>query len=175
MKADYPGEKREMTPDKVLIISLLVIAIGCFVIPMIGCSLMALKILPLSRPKALKKCSEIYNDNRELFRKAAENGDFSEVGALKEVRGITYYDDNGKTVTIGIGSFGFVAEGGEYGIYYSPNGSYIGERLCICPDEGTLSPTSDGGFEYRGEEAGDDNYYYVRPLDGNYFFYWEKW
>ena len=163
-EATEARDKKLLSGKKVLLISLIVILVGCFVIPATVVGVWFFSHRPPSRSQALKKCEKIYTANRDLFRLAAENGDYSDVEKLDEIRGIR---EDGRTVKIEVGGFGNVTEGATYGIVWTR------DEINIVPL--SYEKTEDGGYIFRSGDDGDDNYDYVRRLDDNYFFYWEKW
>ena len=154
-EAKEARDKKLMSGKKVLLISLIVILVGCFVIPATVVGVWFFSHRPPSRSQALKKCEKIYPANRDLFRLAEK---------LDGIRGIR---EDGRTVKIEVGGFGNVTEGATYGIVWAR------DEINIVPL--SYEKTEDGGYIYKSGDDGDDNYDYVRRLDDNYFFYWEKW
>ena len=157
-------EKKLMSSKRVLLISLIVILVGCFVIPATVVGVWLFSHRPPSRSQALGKCEKIYTANRDLFRRAAENGDFSDVEQLDDVKGIK---EDGRTVKIEVGGFGNVTEGANYGIVWARDETNI---VPLSYDR-----TEDGGYIYKTGDNSDDNYYYVRRLFDSFYFFWEHW
>ena len=123
-----------------------------------------------SREKTFSYVTVVFNDNKPIFEDAVRTGDFS---SLLNVEGVRSVDDPGETksngwgiITVNMGGRGFGPATGYYGIFYSPKDNMSYARLSPCPGDEYLVPTEDGGFEYKGND-----YYYVRPIEGHFYYY----
>lgn len=133
----------------------LFLALICFILIITACS------------KTATEKSEIislFQEEEEVFLKAADSGDYSAVEKLKGVQSI-YISD--KYVEISCGAAGFGSNTHYYGLFYSDDDNMYAMEIVGPEDE-----MRENGEGYLYQEEGGDNRYYVESL-GNGFYYYE--
>ncbi len=107
--------------------------------------------------------ADLYRENEEAFRKAAETGSFED---LKDIFGVSNVYVKSDCVDIYCGGTGIAPSSSYYGIFYSEADDPFALYEPVTPD----NPRPEG----RGYSFSDSarNTFYVEPL-GNHYFYYE--
>ena len=111
-----------------------------------------------------KDIISLYQNNEEIFLRAAENGDYSAVEKIKGVQKVLIWD---AYVDIRCGGVGLGSATHYYGIFYYPD-----DNPCEINVAGSGYKLIELGDGYLYQEENGDNRYYVEPL-GNHFYYYE--
>ena len=106
-----------------------------------------------------------YEKNKDLFLKAINKEEYSSIEPVYGEKNVHVSGGPYGGVTVFVGTYGFASSGGYYGIYYQPFDYLSGAWWCTCPGDDSLTPTEDGGFEYKG-----DDYFYIRHLEDHFYY-----
>ena len=106
----------------------------------------------------------LYQKNENIFLKAAESGDYSEIEHIQGIQKVLTTD---AYVDIQCGGSGFGSSTHYYGIFYSAD-----DNLCAIDVAGPKDKLVQQGNGYSYKEENGNNRYYVESL-GHHFYYYE--
>ena len=144
----------------------LIIIICASIATVLALAFVIFPLISFSREKALSRVTTIYEKNKDVFLQAIEKDDYSPLVSVFGEKNISIEKSSAERFSVIIGVYGFASSGGYYGIYYASD-DYISDAWpSPCPSDDYLIPTADGGFEYKGND-----YYYVRNIEGHFYYY----